>query len=122
MPTILVAENDTGLRKMLAHFLREAGYDVIAAATGDDAIWAAERHNGPIDLLITDIVMPGTGGADLYAWMKTMQDEIRVLFISGFMSREPVPGAFLKKPFSAETLLEKVQELLEKPAAGGSGG
>ena len=116
MPTILVAENDAPLRKMLASTLKAAGYHVLAASSGEDAVAAAHKNSGTIDLLITDIVMPGMGGADLYAWMKTERPDTAVLFISGFMSREPLPGAFLKKPFSAEALLAKVKELV--PPAG----
>jgi CheY-like chemotaxis protein len=74
---------------------------------------AAQKHPERIDLLIADIVMPGMGGADLYAWLKSERPEMRVLFISGFMSREPLPGGFLKKPFSSATLIEKVREILE---------
>ncbi len=117
MPTILIAENEAGLLKMLTEVLRRAGYEVLAAPGGSQAIATAERHGGPIDLLITDIVMAGVGGADLYAALKAERPEIPVLFISGFMSREPLQGAFLKKPFTPAELLAKVQELL---GAGGS--
>ncbi len=117
MPTILIAENEAGLLKMLTEVLRRAGYEVLAAPGGSQAIATAERHGGPIDLLITDIVMAGVGGADLYAALKAERPEMPVLFISGFMSREPLQGAFLKKPFTPAELLAKVQELL---GAGGS--
>ncbi len=112
MPTILLAENDAGVRKLILRILRGEGYEVLAAGGGEDAVSIAGRHNGAIDLLITDIVMPGMGGADVYAHLKTMQPEIRVLFISGFMSRGPLPGGFLKKPFSAAELIETVRGML----------
>ncbi len=117
MATILIAENEAGLLKMLTEVLRRAGYEVLAAPGGSQAIATAERHGSPIDLLITDIVMAGVGGADLYAALKAERPEMPVLFISGFMSREPLQGAFLKKPFTPAELLAKVQELL---GAGGS--
>ncbi len=112
MPTILIAEDEAPIRKMLEQVLRRAGYDVLAAADGRKAISAAERQAPRIDLLITDIVMAGVGGADLYAALKADQPDLPVLFISGFMNREPLQGAFLKKPFTPDELLAKVRELL----------
>ncbi len=112
MPTILIADNDSQIRKLLSTVLRNAGYEVISASGGERAVSAAQKHPGPVDLLIADIVMPGMGGADLYAWLKSEQPDMRVLFISGYMSRQPLPGGFLKKPFSSATLIEKVRELL----------
>lgn len=112
MPTILIAENDAQVRKLLSTVLRNAGYDVISASGGESAVAAAERHPRPVDLLIADIVMPGMRGADLYAELKSVQPNLRVLFISGFMNRQPLPGGFLKKPFSSETLIAKVREIL----------
>ena len=118
MPTILVAENDAPLRKMISEILREQGYRVLSASSGDDATAVAARSGEPVDLLVTDIVMTGMGGADLWAWMKAEQPALRVLFISGFMSREPLEGAFLKKPFSPAELVAKVRAVLGQGAAG----
>jgi CheY-like chemotaxis protein len=111
MPTILIADDDAAIRKVLSEVLRNAGYQVLAASSGQAAVSAASRHEGKIDLLLTDIVMTGMGGADLYAWLKCERPDLRVLFISGYMSREPLEGAFLKKPFSPTALLEKVREV-----------
>ncbi len=118
MPTILVADNDGQIRKMVTDALRDEGFRVISASSGEDATAAAARSKEPIDVLVTDIVMPGMGGADLYAWMKAEQPSIRVLFISGFMSREPLEGAFLKKPFTQAELVAKVRQVLTAGAAG----
>jgi len=118
MPTILVAENDASVRKLVAEVLREQGYRVLSASSGDEATAVAGRSEQPIDLLVTDIVMTGMGGADLWAWMKAEHPAMRVLFISGFMSREPLEGAFLKKPFSRAELVEKVRAVLVEGAAG----
>jgi two-component system cell cycle sensor histidine kinase/response regulator CckA len=114
MRTILIAENEAGVRKLLAETLRRAGYRVLSAAGGQAAISLAGREAGPIDLLITDIVMERVGGADLYASLKAERPELPVLFISGYMSREPVEGAFLKKPFTPDELVAKVRELLPR--------
>ena len=102
---------------MVADVLRKAGYRVLAAASGQDAVAAAWRHGAGIDLLLTDIVMAGMGGAELYAWMKSEHPYIKVLFISGVMSREPLEGAFLKKPFTPAELLAKVAQVLSARAA-----
>jgi two-component system, cell cycle sensor histidine kinase and response regulator CckA len=118
MPTILVAENDAPVRKLISDVLREQGYRVLSASSGDEATAVASRSDQPIDLLLTDIVMTGMGGADLWAWLKAEQPAARVLFISGFMSREPLEGAFLKKPFSPTELVEKVRAVLAQGAAG----
>ncbi len=118
MLTVLVAENDAGIRKLIATALREAGYRVLAASGGDDAIQQARKHQQPLDLLITDIVMPGTGGVDVYAALKSEQPGLRVLFISGYMSREPIEGAFLKKPFTPGQLVEKVRALTSLSSGG----
>lgn len=117
MQTILVAEDESALRKMLTDILRKEGYHVLAAGSGQDAISASQRHAGTLDLLITDIVMSGMGGADLYAWLKTERPDLRVLFISGLMSREPLEGSFLKKPFTRSELVGKVREILPAEAA-----
>ncbi len=115
--TVLVAEDDGPVRKLVTAVLKKAGYRVLAANSGKDAMSLAAKHGGGIALLITDIVMPGMGGADLYAWLKTERPTLRVLFVSGLMSREPLEGAFLKKPFSAGELLIKVREALGDSAA-----
>jgi two-component system, cell cycle sensor histidine kinase and response regulator CckA len=115
--TVLVAENDTALRKLVAAILHRAGYHVLSAGGGKEAVAAAAKSAGGIDLLVTDIVMPGMGGAELYAWLKTERPNLRVLFISGLMNREPLEGAFLKKPFTPGELLEKVCKVLADSAA-----
>jgi two-component system cell cycle sensor histidine kinase/response regulator CckA len=119
MRTILLAEDEAPLRKMISGILRDAGYRVVSAASGDEAVNLAAKNRGNIDLLLTDIVMSGMGGADLYAWLKAECPSLRVLFMSGFMSREPVEGAFLKKPFSPAELVEKVRAVLLDTAAAG---
>jgi two-component system, cell cycle sensor histidine kinase and response regulator CckA len=118
MQTILIAEDEAAIRKLVSETLRKAGYQVLAAGNGQEAVSASSRHSGRIDLLVTDIVMSGMGGADLYAWIKSERPEIKVLFISGFMSREPLEGAFLKKPFVPAELLEKVRQILSVKGAG----
>jgi two-component system, cell cycle sensor histidine kinase and response regulator CckA len=119
MRTILVADNEGPIVKIISQALRDAGYRILSASSGDSAVSLARKEREPIDLLITDIVMPGMGGADLYASLKSEQPDLRVLFISGFMNRGPLPGGFLKKPFTPAMLVEAVRELLETSSTAG---
>jgi two-component system cell cycle sensor histidine kinase/response regulator CckA len=121
MATILVVENETAIRKLITQVLKNAGYEVLASGSGEDALDKARKYRGDIDVLVADIVMPGMGGADVYAWLKSERPGVRVLFISGFMNREPMPGAFLRKPFSSRDLLNTIRGLLHGGSAGTSG-
>ena len=119
--TILVVDNDRQVRKLIVSILTSAGYRVLAASGGDQALVEIQQRAKEIDLLITDIVMPGLGGADVYAALKAERPEAEVLFVSGFMSRAPLPGSFLQKPFTVDQLLERVTELLQVRARGTAG-
>lgn len=118
MQTILVVDNEAPIRKLLAQVLKKEGYKVLAAGDGEEALATAAKSVDPIDLLVTDIVMPGMGGTELYAWLKSHQPGVKVIFISGFMEREPLEAAFLKKPFLPAALVEKVREVLSHNAGG----
>jgi two-component system, cell cycle sensor histidine kinase and response regulator CckA len=119
--TILVAEDDDTVRRLVTSVLREAGYDVLEAADGEralEAVRAADR--APIDLLIADIVMPRMRGTALARHLSVLCPSARVLFISGQIDDEIVqhgqllPGlSFLPKPFSARDLLRKVRQVLD---------
>jgi signal transduction histidine kinase/CheY-like chemotaxis protein len=118
--TILVAEDELGVRKMARLMLQKLGYTVLEAESGPDALKVAAEHRGKIDLLITDVVMPGMGGGELAERMSVTRPGIRVIFTSGYIddlvvehgvSTDRVP--FLQKPFSREQLGEKVRTLLE---------
>jgi PAS domain S-box-containing protein len=121
--TILLVEDQDQLRKMVTRVLRGRGYQVIEAANGDEALRHAESHAGRIDLMLTDIVMPGLSGLDLAVRLKAARPEIKIIFMSGYSERAAVDkesldlaGAYLPKPVSPEALTMKVREVLDGPA------
>jgi signal transduction histidine kinase/ActR/RegA family two-component response regulator len=117
--TILVVEDQKAVRSFTKAALRQHGYHVIDASSGDEAISLAQQHSGRIHLLLTDVVMPGMNGKDLSERLK----ELKVLFISGYttdvIAQHGIldPGvAFLHKPFSQQELAQKVREVLGEPS------
>ncbi len=113
--TVLVAEDDPTLRGMVGRVLRERGYTVLEAGDGDEALRIALRPDLGIDLLLTDVVMPGRGGRDLAMQVARVRPEALVLYTSGYLHDQHLePGAaFLQKPFTAPALLRKVRETLD---------
>src|SRR5687768_2593554 len=116
--TILVAEDDEAIRPVLRRVLQRSGYTVLVASDGQEAIAIAERHVGAIDLVITDLMMPGMTGDELIARLKTLYPSVRVLLMSGYsdeavQSAEPGAAkiAFLQKPFALDDLTRKVREV-----------
>ena len=124
MTTILLTDDQAGVRAPLRRILEESGYRVIEAGGGEEALAVAGRLDGPIHLLLTDIVMPGMSGVELARKLGESRAKMKVLFMSGF-SPEAVatqgkllPGSsFLSKPFTATALIDRVQETLGAPAA-----
>ena len=117
--TILLTDDEAGVRGPLRRILEDCGYRVIEAGGGEEALAVAEGFDGPIHLLLTDVVMPGMSGGELASRLGEGRPSIRVLFMSGH-SPEAVatngklfPGAsFLPKPFGASDLVQRVQETL----------
>jgi signal transduction histidine kinase len=117
--TILLVEDERALRDVTGRMLVAHGYRVIAAEDGEQALQTARSHDGPIDLLLTDVIMPRMAGPQLAAAFRDERPEARVLLMSGFA--EPILNAqgqmnqdfeLLDKPFSAPTLLAKVAQAL----------
>ena len=112
--TILLAEDEDGVRSYIEAALRRAGHDVITASNGPDAVQVGWNHTGPIDLLLADVVMPGLSGPDVADRLRRAHPEMHTVFLSGYAEvPERVisePGAFLQKPFTLDTLLSKVRE------------
>jgi PAS domain S-box-containing protein len=125
--TILVVEDEAGVRGLVEAVLRRAGYTVVAASRPADAIQIAADPGQRIDLLITDVVMPDLNGAALSRQICQARPTLRVLFMSGFademIERQGVLTAgtvFLQKPFTGSDLACKVRQVLDQPADPGS--
>jgi two-component system cell cycle sensor histidine kinase/response regulator CckA len=121
--TVLVVEDEDLVRTLMCTSIARAGYRVIEARTGADALSLSGRFGGRIDLLLTDVVMPGMGGQELGERLLKARDGIKVLYISGYaddaIGRKSVLQsgvAFLQKPFTMETLVRKVRETLDARA------
>ena len=120
--TILLAEDDDALRSLGARVLGAFGYKVLVARTGAEALRIVANHEGTIDLVATDVVMPEMSGSQLVAEVLKARPGIRVLFMSGYtddevMRRGVIDGqtAFLQKPFTPDVLAHKVRAVLDVP-------
>jgi CheY-like chemotaxis protein len=120
--TILLVEDEAPLRRVLATTLEHFGYRILVAKAPEDALALAETHDGAIDLLLTDVVMPGLRGPDLARRITSLRAETRVLYMSGFTEDavlrrgvETSDVAFVAKPVTTEALLSKVREVLDRP-------
>ena len=118
--TILVVDDEDMVRGLLRNILNAAGYRVIEARNGQEALALAGREKGTINLLLTDVVMPGMTGLELAEKLRPGRPRTRVLFISGYTDRVAIQEAasrhgraFLEKPFSDDELLEKVRGVLD---------
>jgi CheY-like chemotaxis protein len=122
--TVLLVEDEDLVRALFLKVLKQQGYTVLPATSGEDALLQAERHAGPLDLLATDVVMPGISGRQLAERLTAVRPGLKVLFLSGYtddaMLRHGVreaETAFLQKPFSPDVLASKVREVLDgRPA------
>jgi CheY-like chemotaxis protein len=119
--TILLVEDEEPVRQLAARILRDHGYTVLEAATGDAALRLGQVHAGQIDLLLADIVLPEIGGAELASRLMAARPGIRVLFFSGYpthalvhQGRLVLSAAVLHKPFAAAGLLRAVRAALDK--------
>jgi two-component system, cell cycle sensor histidine kinase and response regulator CckA len=117
--TILLVEDEDAVRSMVRSVLQMAGYTVLDAGGGTDALRLAGEHPGPIYLLITDVVMPEMGGRELVERLAQLRPDIRVLYLSGYTDDAVVRHgvlqaevAFLQKPFTMAALTNKVREVL----------
>jgi signal transduction histidine kinase/CheY-like chemotaxis protein len=111
---ILVIEDEVPLRRLVVKVLKGAGYDVIEAVNGEEALVLASRHPS-IDLVLSDVVMPVVSGPELVARLKATRPELVVLFMSGYdraLIDQKSAANFLPKPFSPRTLLARVAELI----------
>lgn len=120
--TVLVVEDEAGVRALLVESLRRTGYAVLTAPRPESAMKISTQQSGKIDLIVTDVVMPELSGPKLVEWLKPHQPQMRVLYISGYADDEVVRRGlqqgsinFLQKPFTMPKLLAKVRQVLDAP-------
>jgi CheY-like chemotaxis protein len=118
--TILLVEDSDSLRGVTKEFLQGAGYNVVEARNGDDAVQVARTHKPAIHLLLTDVVMPGMSGRESADEIKRIHPETRILFMSGYTATAIVHRgvldegvSLLTKPFTRSGLMQKVHEMLK---------
>ncbi|MBZ5592175.1 MAG: response regulator [Acidobacteriia bacterium] len=121
--TVLVLDDEPGVRALVLTVLTSHGYTVLTADTGENAIKAFQKHKQPVDLLLLDVVSPGLSGPMVADRIAELQPGLRVMFMSGYDRTNVVRRfvvdkgfALLKKPFTPDQLTEKVREVLASPA------
>jgi len=119
--TVLLVEDESGIRELACEFLQRQGYKVLHGMDGDEALRIAEGHKDLIHLLVTDMAMPNLGGKELADRLRKVRPGIKVLFMSGYPDHEVLAGgnigvqaAVLQKPFSLDILAHKVRTLLDQ--------
>jgi two-component system, cell cycle sensor histidine kinase and response regulator CckA len=116
--TILLVEDEASVRAVARRVLERWGYTVLEARNGEEALAAAERHGNEIDLVVSDIVMPEMGGAELVDRLRERLPQVPIILMSGYSEEELAVGVrhkatgFLEKPFSPEALTRKIREVL----------
>jgi nitrogen-specific signal transduction histidine kinase/CheY-like chemotaxis protein len=117
--TVLLVEDEKGVRELAREYLELVGYTVIEAEDGHTALELAAMHVGPIQLLMTDVVMPGISGRELAGRVKAIRPDIKILFMSGYTDQSVVhhgildtDAALLQKPFTMAALAAKLREIL----------
>jgi CheY-like chemotaxis protein len=121
--TILVAEDEESIRDICRRVLTDSGYRVLAAANGRDAVELLEARGGEIDLVLADVVMPGTGGEAIFEYLQSSPRKVPVIYTSGYAARNS-PAQFLegqeitllRKPYSLSQLLETVRAAIASKA------
>ncbi|HPQ68802.1 MAG TPA: PAS domain S-box protein [bacterium] len=117
--SILLVEDEETVRKLAKRILERHGYRVTTVENGEQALFVAQQSNTPFDLLLTDVIMPGMNGRQLFEHLRAVQPAIRVLFMSGYTENTIAHHGvleegmnFIQKPFSVESLVRKVQEVV----------
>lgn len=118
--TILFVEDDDAIRKMVKRILEQNGYTVLVAASGEEALEIGDAQGSAIDLLVTDVILPGARGTEVADSMLRARPDLRVLFMSGYakgaLANRDLSSSkmqFLPKPLASSTLLHKIREMLD---------
>ncbi|MBW2147859.1 MAG: PAS domain S-box protein [Deltaproteobacteria bacterium] len=125
--TILLVEDEPVVREITCRMLKNLGYSVLEASDGEEAIQRAQEHEGPIDLMITDVVMPQMSGQKLARRLEPSRPDMKVIYISGYTNNVIVKNGlleprvvFLQKPYTVQSLATKVRQVLDSSRAEGS--
>jgi CheY-like chemotaxis protein len=117
--TILLADDEAGIRLLVGQILRSHGYAVLEAEDGEEALELAEQHSGPIHLLLTDWRMPKLDGGGLIRRLSDARPETAVIVMSGYMDVEaPAKATVLRKPFKPQDLANAVKGVFELSSTG----
>jgi DNA-binding NtrC family response regulator len=118
---VLLVEDEAGVRQLSKRILDDAGYRVIEAANGDEAERLFARHSASIDLVISDVIMPGCGGPELVSRLQRVVPALKVLFMSGYTEQSTAERSgidrgvrFVQKPFTAAQLVRQVRAALDR--------
>jgi two-component system, cell cycle sensor histidine kinase and response regulator CckA len=118
---VLLVEDEAGVRHLSKRILDNAGYRVLEAANGDEAERLFAQHGGSIDLVVTDVIMPGCGGPELLGRLRAQAPTLRALYMSGYteQSAASMTGLdrglpFVQKPFTAAELVRQVRDALDR--------
>jgi two-component system, cell cycle sensor histidine kinase and response regulator CckA len=118
--TILIVEDEDGVRELMWKILTDQGYTVLEARHGRDALTVAAEYEHPIQLLVSDVVMPEMGAGELADQLLATRPGMKVLFVSGYTNDEVIRRgvsrkgtAFMQKPFQAEELTRRIREVLD---------
>jgi len=119
--TVLLVEDEEEVRKLAAQILQRQGYKVLEAPQGGDALLICEQHQTPVHLMLTDVVMPGMSGHQLAERLKSLQPEMKVLYMSGYTDNTIIQHGvlvegvnYISKPFTVDALERKVREVLDQ--------
>jgi signal transduction histidine kinase/CheY-like chemotaxis protein len=118
--TVLIVEDEEAVRELASEFMKSAGYTVLTARDGQEALAIAVRSASPIQVLLTDVVMPNMRGPELAKRLKALSADLQIVYMSGYLEYDKgkgdswQEGFFLQKPFSRETLVSKVAEALRR--------
>jgi signal transduction histidine kinase/FixJ family two-component response regulator len=123
--TVLVVEDEREVRELACEFLKGAGYSVLTAADGQEALETAQRLGKSIQAVLTDLVMPGMRGTELGVRLKSLLPHLKLIYMTGYLEQQegdvefPLDAHFLQKPFSRESVVRQVAEALNSKAATG---
>lgn len=120
METILLVDDETNVRRLVRKILESSGYTILEASRGTEALQICQKYEGPVHLLVTDVIMPGINGQSLTEQVTALRPHARVLYMSGCtdstlltLSERKTEIAFIQKPFTPDALTRKVREVLD---------